>query len=69
MKRGFAVFVFAFCLLAASSMPYEQEDMKYDNKIEKEPVKRGGTECGGRYGGCRHPMLECINGYCKPIYG
>ncbi|KAL9954259.1 hypothetical protein ACROYT_G041774 [Oculina patagonica] len=23
MKRGFAVFVFALCLLAASAMPYE----------------------------------------------
>ncbi|KAL9959159.1 hypothetical protein ACROYT_G036250 [Oculina patagonica] len=64
MKRGFAVFVFALCLLAASAMPYEQKDMNDDNKIEKEPVKRGGTECGWGIGGCP-PFLVCMDGYCK----
>ncbi|KAL9959201.1 hypothetical protein ACROYT_G036297 [Oculina patagonica] len=63
MKGGFAVFVFALCLLAASAMPYEQQDMEDGNKIEKEPVKRGGTECGRGYRGCP-PMLYCKNGYC-----
>ncbi|KAL9959147.1 hypothetical protein ACROYT_G036237 [Oculina patagonica] len=62
MKQGFAVFVFALCLLAASAMPYEQQDMKDDNKIEKEPVKRGGNDCGND-NDCQ-PGYWCEDGYC-----
>ncbi|KAL9959162.1 hypothetical protein ACROYT_G036255 [Oculina patagonica] len=46
-------------------MPHEQKDMEDEyNRIENEPVKRGGTECGWGIGGCP-PMLLCIDGYCK----